>query len=375
MPIIGGRQVGVRGLGFQGAGKPGLPSISSITENSASQVTIAYTLGASNGAPITSVNIVSSPSIALTYTATDVDGSIAVTGSFVANTDYTFTISAINAVGSSDVSSSSAAARPNRQFTLAQTFNSSGTYTVPSGTQKIAIYTMSGGGGGRTNRTTHPESATYPSISGGMGGKASGVIVNNPSVGTTYTVTVGAGGAGPSTSAWHEVSAGNGGMSSFGNLINSGDRSANPTGNASGIVSGNGQFAKGGDNGGSAGANKTGPWDYGFAGQAGAAGGNIVLTNANGFESPLPNAVQYGGGGGGGGGAGGGGVTGGQSGGAGGSPFGASGGGGSNYSGAGGGGTGNGPGGGGGGGGAGQGDQYRGAGGTGASGRVLVYVK
>ena len=63
MPIIGGRQVGVRGLGFQGAGKPGVPTINSVTRVSDTQVTLGYTLGASNGAPITSIEIISSPSI------------------------------------------------------------------------------------------------------------------------------------------------------------------------------------------------------------------------------------------------------------------------------------------------------------------------
>ena len=62
MPIIGGRQVGVRGLGFQGAGKPNAPTINSVTRASDTSVTITYTLGANNGAPITTIEFTSSPS-------------------------------------------------------------------------------------------------------------------------------------------------------------------------------------------------------------------------------------------------------------------------------------------------------------------------
>ena len=96
MPIIGGRQVGVRGLGFQGAGKPNAPTINSVTVASDTSVTIAYTLGSNNGAPITTIGITSSPSIALTFTNTDLDGTITVTGSFATSTGYTFTMTATN---------------------------------------------------------------------------------------------------------------------------------------------------------------------------------------------------------------------------------------------------------------------------------------
>jgi hypothetical protein len=76
MPIIGGRQIGVRGLGFQGAGKPTAPTINSVSAPSTSSVTVNYTLGASNGAPITAIAITSSPSISLSYASGDLDGSV-----------------------------------------------------------------------------------------------------------------------------------------------------------------------------------------------------------------------------------------------------------------------------------------------------------
>jgi len=230
-------------------------------------------------------------------------------------------------------------------YSLSQTFNASGNYTIPNTAQKYAVYTVSGGSNAPNNGV------------GGAGGFASGVIVNSPSLGTTYTVTVG----------------GSGGTSSFGNLINS-----SGNGNASGIVVGNGGGAAGGNAGRDFAANEEGAWTTSLAGGAGGAGGNIVLTNASGFGAGLPNAVSHGGGGGGVGGRG-------QnnaesqfqpkSGGAGGSPYGGGGasrGGNNNnpnvgevqYNGPG--STGNGPGGGGGG-------SF--AGGSGASGQVLVYVQ
>ena len=112
MPIIGGRQISVRGLGFQGAGKPNPPTINSVTRVSDTQVTLSWTAGANNGAPITSISIISSPSISLTYTTTDLDGSVNVTGSFVSNQAYTFTMTTINAVGSSDSSAASSSVIP-----------------------------------------------------------------------------------------------------------------------------------------------------------------------------------------------------------------------------------------------------------------------
>lgn len=113
MPIIGGRQVSVRGLGFQGAGKPSAPTINSVTVSSTTSVTIAYTLGSSNGAPITTIGITSSPSLSLTFTNTDLDGSVLVTGSFASNQTYTFTMTATNAVGTSNASSPSSSVNPN----------------------------------------------------------------------------------------------------------------------------------------------------------------------------------------------------------------------------------------------------------------------
>lgn len=126
MPIIGGRTVSVRGLGFQGAAKPNPPTINSATVSSSTSVTISWTQGSNNGAPITSVAITSSPSITLTYTNTDIDGSILVTGSFAINTAYTFTMTTTNAVGTSNTSNISSSITPNLDPSFIVT--ASGTY-------------------------------------------------------------------------------------------------------------------------------------------------------------------------------------------------------------------------------------------------------
>ena len=110
MPIIGGRQVGVRGLGFQGAGKPNAPTSVSATDvgtsrafnNGAADVT--WDAPSSNGAPITSYTVLSSPG---GYSATTSSTSVQVTG-LQSDTAYTFTVTATNAVGTSDASAASA---------------------------------------------------------------------------------------------------------------------------------------------------------------------------------------------------------------------------------------------------------------------------
>ncbi len=201
MPIIGGRQASVRGLGFQGAGAPSAPTINSVTVSSTTSVTIAYTLGANNGAPITSINITSSPSTSLTYTNTDLDGSILVTASFDAATSYTFTMTAINAVGSSNSSNSSSSVTPNPPYALLSTITNSGNYVVPSGITSLAVFATGGGAGGGTGGTGYyNDGGRFLSIGGGGGGAggtsaALASFQDEPTnSGTTYSVNIGAGG-------------------------------------------------------------------------------------------------------------------------------------------------------------------------------------
>jgi hypothetical protein len=101
MPIIGGRSASVRGLGFQGAGKPSAPVSVSATNVGTSRAfnngaaTVSFTAGSSNGAPITSFTVTSSPG---GYTATGASSPLTVAG-LQSNTAYTFTVTATNGVG------------------------------------------------------------------------------------------------------------------------------------------------------------------------------------------------------------------------------------------------------------------------------------
>jgi len=104
MPIIGGRQIGVRGLGFQCAGKPSVPTSVSATDvgtaraynNGATNVT--WVAPSSNGAPITSYTVTSSPG---SFTATTSATSVQITG-LQSGVSYTYSVTATNAVGTSD---------------------------------------------------------------------------------------------------------------------------------------------------------------------------------------------------------------------------------------------------------------------------------
>ena len=109
MPIIGGRGAGVRGLGFQGAGKPNAPINISATNIGTSRAfnngaaSVSFTSGGSNGSPITSFTVTSSPG---GYTASGASSPLTVAG-LQSNTAYTFTVTATNAVGTSNASSAS----------------------------------------------------------------------------------------------------------------------------------------------------------------------------------------------------------------------------------------------------------------------------
>jgi hypothetical protein len=113
MPIIGGRQIGVRGLGFQGAGKPnqvtGLTSTDFGTSRAFNdgRIDLSWDTPANNGAPITGYRIerstdnisysaisVNTASTSTTYTDTGLNS----------NQVYYYKVGAINAVDTGDLS-------------------------------------------------------------------------------------------------------------------------------------------------------------------------------------------------------------------------------------------------------------------------------
>ena len=172
-------------------------------------------------------------------------------------------------------------------FSAMQVFTQSGNFTVPNGVSTVKVTVVGGGGSGGYH-------STMPSGGGGAGGRAKGVITGL-TPGQVIAVTVGAGGAAPSS----VQNGNNGGTSSFGSYM-----SANGgTGGMGGTAA---NFANAGGAGGQASGgqvNMTGSYgsDSMTAGCRGGDGGGPG--DGRGASGPMPgiNAQSYGGGGGGGG--------------------------------------------------------------------------
>ena len=244
--------------------KPDAPVLGTPTATNATTVSLPFTINNGGQTP-TSFTVTSSPSISLTTTGTT--SPLTVTGSFAGGTSYTFTATATNGAGTSNASSASTSVIPNPTYSLQTTYNNSGTFTMPAGKTKVAVYAFSGANNGASG------SAGNSGGSGGVGGQGSrGAAFTDytASPGTNFTVTIGASG---------------GGTTSFGNLLAVSPNATN-TANVAGTVS-----AAGG-NGGSGGAASQG------AGSSGNAGGALTLNSAG-----VTNYNAGGGGGGGGGGA------------------------------------------------------------------------
>jgi hypothetical protein len=100
-------------------------------------------------------------------------------------------------------------------FSNFMVFNSSGTFTVPSGVTKIMVEVWGGGGGGAGGAwVTVPPNVTLGSSGGGGGGGGYGKDIFSVTSGTNYAVTIGLGGSGGSGSS--SGSGGDGGWTTFG---------------------------------------------------------------------------------------------------------------------------------------------------------------
>ena len=100
-------------------------------------------------------------------------------------------------------------------------FTSSGTYNTPSGAKMLIVYIAGAGGGGGSGRILNPP----PYGGGGAGGSLTVAVIFNPA--SSYTVTVGAGGAG----ATGELANGaKGGDSAFGTIYATGGGGGEPYG-------------------------------------------------------------------------------------------------------------------------------------------------
>jgi hypothetical protein len=194
MPIIGGRQIGVRGLGFQGAGRPSAPTSVAISNIKNASVQVSFNVPSSNGgSPITSYTVIASPG---GITATGTSSPITISGLNPA-TSYTFTVTATNAAGTSIPSNPSSSVTTTNTYILSQTYNTSTTYTVPTGVNQISAFVFGGGANGNSGQSGSGNRGG----AGGSGGISTrGVAFKDYSVtpGQTYSVIIGTGGSGES---------------------------------------------------------------------------------------------------------------------------------------------------------------------------------
>ena len=195
MPIIGGRQIGVRGLGFQGAGKPSAPTSVTATDVGTGRAynngaaTVSFTPGSDNGAPVSTYTVTSSPG---GYTNTGSSSPITVTG-LQSNTSYTFTVTATNAVGTSDAGTSN--------IITATTVPQTPTITSATRSSNTAVsISFSGATGGKS--LTAVTATSSPSVSITSSGTSSPMTATATYVqGTSYTFTITATNANGTSSA------------------------------------------------------------------------------------------------------------------------------------------------------------------------------
>lgn len=191
--------------------KPTNPTINSVTAgNTGATVDVALTFPAI-GATATNYTVTSSPG---SLSATGNTSPITVSG-LTPNTAYTFTATGTNNQGTGATSPASNSVTTNSAYILLQNYTSSTNFSVPSGVNAIAVWTVGGGAGGNAGNqggTGYTNRGSYQyQGNGGTGGISSGVTsfqeyaVNS---GQNFAITVGAGGnagAGGGTSNFGSV--------------------------------------------------------------------------------------------------------------------------------------------------------------------------
>ena len=192
MPIIGGRQIGVRGLGFQGAGKPNQVTGLTATDFGTSRaynngrIDLSWTEPANNGAPITGYRVERSTDN-ISYSAISVNtGTTSTTYTDTglnSNQIYYYKVAAINAVDTGPLSTAA-----NATATTVPQAPTIGTVSRTNNTTASLAFTA-GFNGGKT--ITSYTVSSNPSISLGTSGTSSPLTVTGTYVqGTSYTFSM-----------------------------------------------------------------------------------------------------------------------------------------------------------------------------------------
>jgi len=243
------------GSAASGGAKPGTPTIGTVTSTSSQTATVPFTAPTYTGKGGTVTYVATSSPDSITGSSTT--SPITVTG-LTNGTAYTFTVVAQTSYGvNSSASSASNSVTPAGAYSLSQTFNASGTYTVPSGKSKMAVYIIGGGlvnanavgnlprpggaGGGVIafqDYTVSPSQA-YTIAVGGSGGGTSSISIS----GTTLASVNGQGTFASNVSGWVAGNGGNGGnegttngTNGNGNVGGNGGAGGNVTLNAAGLT-------------------------------------------------------------------------------------------------------------------------------------------
>jgi hypothetical protein len=207
-------------IAAQGGKTPGSPTITSVTVGDGS-VSVAFSEPAYKGKGNVSYTVTSSPG---GFTGTGSSSPITVSG-LTNGTSYTFTITTTGAsgVGSAASAASNSVAPVAPGYTLYQTFNTSGTFTMPNTATQVAFFIVAGGSaggvGGSSPRNVRFERHNGGGAGGGCG--AAGVLMGGKDIpltpGANYSVVIGSGAAGGTI--YTPYAGGHGGNSSFGNFV------------------------------------------------------------------------------------------------------------------------------------------------------------
>ena len=194
---------------------PEAPTLTGVSVTDTIRPTVSFT-PSNTGVTPTSFTVTSTPG---SYTATGNSSPITYNSMGIATgDDYTFTVSGTASTGTGLSSAASSLLELDATYVLFETFTSSGTFTVPAGATKLAVFALGGGSGGANGANTRGNVSAGPYIStsnynaAGDGGASSylgGFKDQTVSGGQTYAVQIGAGGNAGS----------NGGTTNFGNLL------------------------------------------------------------------------------------------------------------------------------------------------------------